>query len=319
MALPDLDTTSILDIVEENFQRVGLQTYAIRMIYAGEHTVKKEEVIKLFAKTMADVNSSYCEVNVAGLLLVYDNYFVHVIEGSEDTVHRQLRFLLNLESQWLKQMEEETNKLRETTIDDSTGEPLPITLEHQDNSKVENKILKRLKMLLVYHSIQTLMFSGWRALTARPPSLVGVFDVYGPISDHMEQLRIFLEKMNKLCVLAKSDANLSFEGLSAGDPKIETLPELTLLDFLLESPHILDLRRTIHLHRRVDDYVFYFEKVWPLPTHYTPRLLYKLKIDDSFVEPLPVMPWELVKKHVDEEGKETEGEEEQSEGSSDSD
>lgn len=43
------------------------------------------------------------------------------------------------------------------------------------------------------------------------------------------------------------------------------------------------------------------EEVWPLPTHFTPRLLYKLKIDDSFVEPLPVMPWELVKKDVDED------------------
>lgn len=48
----------------------------------------------------------------------------------------------------------------------------------------------------------------------------------------------------------------------------------------------------------------YLESVWPLPTHFTPRLLYKLKIDDSFVEPLPVMPWELVKKEVEEEEKE---------------
>ncbi|CAG5025439.1 unnamed protein product [Parnassius apollo] len=61
------------------------------------------------------------------------------------------------------------------------------------------------------------------------------------------------------------------------------------------------------------------ESVWPLPTHYTPRLLYKLKIDDSFVEPLPVMPWELAKKEVEEEGMETAREEEQSVASSDSD
>lgn len=43
------------------------------------------------------------------------------------------------------------------------------------------------------------------------------------------------------------------------------------------------------------------ENVWPLPNHFTPRHLYKLKVDDSFVEPLPVMPWELVKKEVNEE------------------
>lgn len=57
------------------------------------------------------------------------------------------------------------------------------------------------------------------------------------------------------------------------------------------------------------------ESVWPLPTHFTPRLLYKLKVDDSFVEPLPVMPWEMVKKEVNED----EEREERQSGSSDSD
>lgn len=50
--------------------------------------------------------------------------------------------------------------------------------------------------------------------------------------------------------------------------------------------------------------VFLAENVWPLPTHFTPRHLYKLKIDDSFVEPLPVMPWELVKKEAEDEERE---------------
>lgn len=49
---------------------------------------------------------------------------------------------------------------------------------------------------------------------------------------------------------------------------------------------------------------FIAELVWPLPTHHTPRLLYKLKIDDTFVEPLPVMPWEATKKDPDEKEEE---------------
>ncbi|XP_063827770.1 uncharacterized protein LOC135077142 [Ostrinia nubilalis] len=171
-------------------------------------------------------------------------------------------------------------------------------------------MFKRLKMLMVYHSITTLWFDDWRAVTARPPSLVGRLDVYGPLAEHMEQLRICINKLNKLCELARSEEHLSFEGLSAVDPKMEGLPEVALLDFLMQSPHILDLRHVVHLHRRVDDYVFYFEMVWPLPTHFTPRLLYKLKVDDSFVEPLPVMPWELVK--VEKEGEEEERDDQQS-------
>ncbi|XP_013140108.1 PREDICTED: uncharacterized protein C7orf62 homolog [Papilio polytes] len=307
MALPELDTRSVLDNVEENFTRIGLKTYAIRMIYAGEHLLKKEEIIHMFSKTVEDVNSSYCDIHITGLLLVYDSFFVHVIEGSEDTVHRQIRFLFNLETQMSEQ---------KALIEAAEAAAQEKTVE--GNAEKEYKIFRRLKMIMVYHSMQTLMFSGWRALTARPPSLVGNLDVYGPIAAHMEQLRIFLDKMSKLCDLAKHEHHLSFEGLSAVDPKIEALPEVTLLDFLLESRYILDLRRTAHMHRRVDDYVFYFENVWPLPTHFTPRLLYKLKIDDSFVEPLPVMPWEKVKKDVDDEGRETERDEDQTD-TSDSD
>nr|XP_021208101.1 uncharacterized protein LOC101736378 isoform X2 [Bombyx mori] len=229
MALPDLDVRSVLDVVEENFQKLGLKTYAIRMIYIGEHTLSKEEIIRAFEKSVHDVNSAYCEIHVYGLLLVYDSYFVHILE---------------------------------------------------------------------------LFFARWRALTAHPPSLVGRLDVNGPISEHMEQLKICLNKITKLCDLLKADEKLSFEGLNAVDPRIESLPEAALLDFLLQSSYIRDLRQTYDLHRRVDDHQFYFESVWPLPTHFTPRLLYKLKVDDSFVEPLPVMPWEIVKKETEDEDRE---------------
>lgn len=53
---------------------------------------------------------------------------------------------------------------------------------------------------------------------------------------------------------------LTFEGLSANDPKMDALPEVALLDYLLTSKYILDLRNSAALHRRVDDYAFYFGK-----------------------------------------------------------
>ncbi|KAL0872048.1 hypothetical protein ABMA27_004483 [Loxostege sticticalis] len=311
MALPDLDVRSVLNVVEENFQRVGLKAYAIRMIYAGEHMLEKHDFIKQFSQTVLGVNSSYCEINVTGLLLVYDSYFVHIIEGSEDTVHRQLRFLLKKEPEWIAYMaklDEEAAIAWAKEAEEAIAEGLPIPEEPKPTP--DRKMFKRLKMLMVYHSITTLWFKSWRAVTARPPSLVGKLDVYGPLVEHMEQLRICIAKINKVCELARSEENLSFEGLSAVDPKMEGLPEVALLDYLLQSPHILDLRHIVYLHRRVDDYIFYFEWVWPLPTHFTPRLLYKLKVDDSFVEPLPVMPWELVK--VEKEGEEEERDDQQS-------
>ncbi|CAH2244503.1 testis-expressed protein 47-like [Pararge aegeria] len=295
--LPDLDVRNVLNVVEENFERLGLKAYAIRMIYTGEHVLDKDEMIKLFQATINSVNSSYSDVNVRGLLLVYDSYFVHVVEGSEDTVHTHLRFLFEHESKWIKE------KFKEDEIGEA-DEGVAEILDEQLTQKCKKKIFKRAKLLTVYHSIQTLLFDDWRALTARPPSLIGALDAHGSMSEQMEQLRICLDKIKRICAYAKGNTNLSFEGLSAVDPKMEALPEVALIDYLLQSQYILDLRYVSHLHRRVDDYAFYFENVWPLPTHFTPKHLYKLKVDDSFVEPLPVMPWELVKKEAEEEERE---------------
>ncbi|PZC84290.1 uncharacterized protein LOC110370233 [Helicoverpa armigera] len=309
MALPELDTRTVLNVVEENFQKLGLKAYAIRMIYIGEHTLPKEEIIHHFSKTITLVNSTYCEINVYGLLLVYDSYFVHILEGSEDTIHRHLRFLFKREAKWIADME----KLDQEANGEGT-EGLTILMSEDTEPKPERKMFRRLKSVMTYHSVRTLQFKNWRAVTARPPSLIGKLDLFGPLQEHLEQLRIFLNKISKICEFAQADEELSFEGLRVIDPKMEALPEVALLDFLLQSPHILPLRETAALHRHVDDYRYYFEDVWPLPTHFTPRFLYKLKIDDSFVEPLPVMPWENVKKEGEDE--ERDDREEPTDGSS---
>ncbi|XP_075979112.1 testis-expressed protein 47-like [Anticarsia gemmatalis] len=300
MQLPDLDTRTVLDVVEENFQKIGLKSHGIRMIYIGEHTLTKEEIIEHFRKTMNAVNAGYCDINVSGLLLVYDSYFVHILEGSEDTIYRHLRFLFQREERWIEKMKRQDEEI----VEEDVG--LTVIMAEETEKHPDRKMFRRLKLTMIYHCIKKLAFHEWRALTARPPSLVGKLDVHGPLQDHLEQLRICLNKITKLCAFAEADENLSFEGLSAVDPIMEALPEVALVDFLLQSPHLLELREIARLHRRVDDYRFYFEEVWPLPTHFTPRHLYKLKVDDSFVQPLPVMPWENVKreKEGDEEGKE---------------
>lgn len=54
-----------------------------------------------------------------------------------------------------------------------------------------------------------LLFTKWRAVTARPPSLIGKLDLFGTLQDHLEQLRIFLNKLTKICAFAKADENVS--------------------------------------------------------------------------------------------------------------
>ncbi|KAH9637126.1 hypothetical protein HF086_016148 [Spodoptera exigua] len=228
ITLPELDTKTVLNVVEDNFRKLGL--------------------------------------------------------GSEDTIHRHLRFLFRREANWKANM----SNLDQTVNFDNDNEGLNVLMKEDTETEEPERIMfRRLKTVMTYHSVRTLQFNSWRAVTARPPSLVGKLDLFGPLQEHFEQLRIFLNKITKICAFAKADDKLSFEGLRVTDPKMEALPEVALIDFLLQSPHILPL-----------------QDVWPLPTQFTPRFLYKLKVDDSFVEPLPVMPWEVVKKEVDDEDRE---------------
>lgn len=50
------------------------------MIFCGEHAVSKEEIIKQIQKSVNYANTGYTDVQLGGLLLVYDSYFVHIIE-----------------------------------------------------------------------------------------------------------------------------------------------------------------------------------------------------------------------------------------------
>lgn len=53
------------------------------MIYIGEHTLPRDELIAQVGDTIRDVNSGYCDINVNGVLLVYDSYFLHILEVSQ--------------------------------------------------------------------------------------------------------------------------------------------------------------------------------------------------------------------------------------------
>lgn len=62
------------------------------MIYIGEHALPKEEIIQHFSRSIELVNSTYCEINVYGLLLVYDSYFVHILEVSVKIFKKRVYF-----------------------------------------------------------------------------------------------------------------------------------------------------------------------------------------------------------------------------------
>lgn len=81
------------------------------------------------------------------------------IQGSEDTVHRQLRFLFRREIEWIaetiKRDEEEQVAAIKAAEEAAEEAGIPHVPEPVVEICRDRKMLKRLKILMVYHSIKT--------------------------------------------------------------------------------------------------------------------------------------------------------------------
>lgn len=84
-------------------------------------------------------------------------------QGSEDTIHRQLRFLFNIEVYWIakmkrldKEMADAARKAAEEALAEGDITVMPDE-EEFIVFKGERILLKRLKILMVYHSITTVI------------------------------------------------------------------------------------------------------------------------------------------------------------------
>lgn len=49
------------------------------------------------------------------------------------------------------------------------------------------------------------------------------------------------------------------------------LPEVNLLDFLLDCPFLMELREYIDIYGSVPEFILHHEVIWPLPSDFVPR------------------------------------------------
>lgn len=80
-------------------------------------------------------------------------------QGSEDTVHRQLRFLFTCEIDWIAETLRKDEEARLAAIkaaqEAAEEAGLTVIFEPVEEPPKERKMFKRLKILMVYHSIKT--------------------------------------------------------------------------------------------------------------------------------------------------------------------
>lgn len=85
------------------------------------------------------------------------------LQGSEDIIHRQLRFLLNIEVYWIakmKRLDKEKSEALRRAAEEALAEGDINVMPDEEEFIVfrgERELLRRMKILMVYHSITTVI------------------------------------------------------------------------------------------------------------------------------------------------------------------
>ncbi|XP_047111960.1 testis-expressed protein 47-like [Schistocerca piceifrons] len=145
------------------------------MIYIGRHNFEDQQAItQFFEATIKTINGGYCDEPLTGLFLWYNDYFIHVLEGSEETLNRHLKFLL-------KQIEASVIAI------------------------------SAMKILLMYHHIKQRFFQQW---IARPVNAHFLPECISPDCDRDKTAQLLQTCVGKLYQLAellqKQNVSLSY-------------------------------------------------------------------------------------------------------------
>ncbi|XP_024947747.1 uncharacterized protein LOC107265187 isoform X2 [Cephus cinctus] len=84
---------SYLDLVKRNLQAMDQVMFLTRIIYIGEYRCTSEELRQKMKNVMDHLANDHSDSPATGLLLVYQQYFIHILEATEEIIFRHFRLI----------------------------------------------------------------------------------------------------------------------------------------------------------------------------------------------------------------------------------
>ncbi|XP_026464445.1 testis-expressed protein 47-like [Ctenocephalides felis] len=230
---------SLYNVVLENLTEAQRNTPLHRMFYAAEHflTDDRKKLKELVEETIDAFNRGYNDDVLTGLFLHYENHFVHMVEGSEEGITKHLELLMK------------TNE--------------------------KSEFIGKAKILMFYHHITQRFFPRWISVAGRPPTLIAKPNPSCDTEQLGNHVLTVFSKMYNLAgyfreCLEKSAEELR-DAISTVSEKCSSfLPEIVLIEFLLDHDDIPELREHAGLYKIIDFPKSFEESVWPIPTDFVP-------------------------------------------------
>ncbi|XP_023713042.1 testis-expressed protein 47 [Cryptotermes secundus] len=251
--------TSLYDVVKERLRKGQRVTYLHRITYVGEHSFRDDPTVKqLYEEIIRDMNSEDPDEILTGFLLCYDEFFVHILEGSEEMILRHLHRIYAL-------------------VDGGEAR------------------LGTMKLLIACHNVRQRFYKQWAARTTRPPTLLQDIDPACEAETTWRHVRTCITKLHQLSKFLSQRTGVALKTVI--DRLSETvptcLPESVLLNFVLQCKSLPNLRKYMNAHCTISTSESYQETVWPIPGELVPLNLldtedHKFLCDmDVMTRPLP--------------------------------
>ncbi|XP_014218380.1 testis-expressed protein 47-like [Copidosoma floridanum] len=93
---------SFLDVVKHNLSLADRSEPVTRFVYVGSYSGCRDDLQRWMKNNVKELNEEYKKIVFTGLLLVYPESVVHLIEASEEAIYKHLQFVQKDKSSMLK-------------------------------------------------------------------------------------------------------------------------------------------------------------------------------------------------------------------------
>ncbi|XP_045477794.1 testis-expressed protein 47 [Harmonia axyridis] len=260
IGIPEPFRDSLLDILHDNLEQAKKNIYVNRIIYLGEHsfdTEAEEGVSDVFREIVKEINSGYNDEILTGIFLHYKKYFVHMLEGSEDTIMKHFHLLMETD--------------------------------------VYHKFAKMKLVLLVNHINQRFVIE-WMDIPGKPATLLEKIDPDSDMEKSGRYIFNCVQKVYQLCREIREiktrndnddDSTIDFRAKPV-EPTTGSLdstlyeevlkafyPEINLLQFLVQTRFLRNLEDYINIYGCPVVPDTYQDEVWPIPSTMVPYTIFE--------------------------------------------
>ncbi|KAJ8924855.1 hypothetical protein NQ315_001010 [Exocentrus adspersus] len=271
---------TMYDVVLENFRVLKRVSFVHRTVYIGEHQFfsDSDRLEDLFSSTIQAVNEAYTAEKLTGFLLCYTKYFLHLVEGDEDSIYKHLGLLM-------KKKERATH-------------------------------LGAIKLLVHVSHVSKRVIQDWTAYVGTPSQYLGKINIDCELEEAERHIYNCIRKMYNLVFAyvhqnadtpKYEDRRLSMftqedlppdvtyrvtRGPIGGvggstDPYRSTLPEHEIVDFNIKTRFTQDIEAYYGTYGVVPQRIVYNDKTWPCAEHHIQFDVFSKPFDLSTEFPKP--------------------------------